>query len=201
MTQRFYTVGHSDGSMDKLVMTLRQHEIQTVVDIRTVPGSKHVPQFNRDVLESALPPKGFAYRFRGQTLGGHPDDPELYRADFRVDFAKLEAQPEFTRAVDALLDEDLMAPALLCKEADPFKCPRFFLLGRILTARGVEVLHIDYESGVAEPHRDAEQRMLEQIGGSGLLSLFDSREQEIAAAYARLQFEYDHRAPWRKKGR
>jgi uncharacterized protein (DUF488 family) len=201
VSQRFYTVGFSNGSLEHVVALLLKHHVRTVVDVRTNPGSGKFQQFNREQLESLLPKDGLSYRHRGRILGGHPEEPELYRPDGRVDFEMLETQPKFQRALDALLEEELEAPVIACTEDDPFKCPRFFLLGRLLATRGIEVLHIDYATGFAEPHQIAERRMVEQMIGSGQSSLFASPTDDVMAAYQRLAWQYEHRAPWKRKKR
>ena len=51
---RLYTVGHSTRTLDELIVLLRVFDISVLVDIRTVPQSRHNPQFNGDSLGSAF---------------------------------------------------------------------------------------------------------------------------------------------------
>jgi uncharacterized protein (DUF488 family) len=49
---RVFTVGHSTRTIDELVAMLRAFDISVVADIRTIPRSRHSPQFNGDALRS-----------------------------------------------------------------------------------------------------------------------------------------------------
>ena len=59
---RLYTIGHSTRILDDLVAALQSFGVQLLVDIRTVPRSRHAPQFNRDALSRHLPRRGIRYR-------------------------------------------------------------------------------------------------------------------------------------------
>ncbi len=56
-----YTVGHSTRTLDELVELLRAFEVTLLVDIRTIPKSRHNPQFNGDVLRSRLRSRRIRY--------------------------------------------------------------------------------------------------------------------------------------------
>ena len=64
-----WTVGHSTRPIEELVGLLREHDITQLVDIRTVPGSRHNPQYSQNALESSLPEHGVRYVYR-KDLGG-----------------------------------------------------------------------------------------------------------------------------------
>jgi uncharacterized protein (DUF488 family) len=49
-----FTVGHSTRTLDELVAILRAHGVERLVDVRTIPRSRHNPQFNRETLSKAL---------------------------------------------------------------------------------------------------------------------------------------------------
>jgi uncharacterized protein (DUF488 family) len=49
-----YTVGHSTRSLDEFVELLRSHGVERLVDVRTIPRSRHNPQFNLDTLGKYL---------------------------------------------------------------------------------------------------------------------------------------------------
>ena len=68
------TIGHSNRSIGTFVELLRANEIVRVLDVRTVPRSRHNPQFNRETLADSVQGAGLAYRFMGDTLGGKPAD-------------------------------------------------------------------------------------------------------------------------------
>ena len=59
-----YTVGHSTLSLDEFVGLLRAYGIERLVDVRTIPRSRHNPQFNRDTLGKSPCPHGHGERAR-----------------------------------------------------------------------------------------------------------------------------------------
>jgi uncharacterized protein (DUF488 family) len=63
------TIGHSNRPIDEFVALLREHGVALVLDIRTVPRSRHNPQFNRDELPASLEQAGIGYRHVA-ALGG-----------------------------------------------------------------------------------------------------------------------------------
>jgi len=66
---RIFTVGHSTHAIGEFVDLLRAHSVEQVADIRTVPKSRHNPQFWSDALEASLGEAGIGYRWFRQ-LGG-----------------------------------------------------------------------------------------------------------------------------------
>jgi uncharacterized protein (DUF488 family) len=153
---RFYTIGHSTRTLDDLAEALRSFGVRTLVDIRTVPRSRHVPQFNRASLARTLPRRGIRYRHLG-ALGGlrkaRPDSVNTAwrNASFRG-FADYMGTPEFAGALAALraLAREAGPVALMCAEAVPWRCHRS-LVADALAARGDEVVHI-MGPGAGRPH-------------------------------------------------
>src|SRR5579862_688462 len=64
-----FTIGHSTRSIEEFIATLRAYAIDEVVDIRTIPKSRHNPQFNEDQLRTALHNHRIGYR-HSKELGG-----------------------------------------------------------------------------------------------------------------------------------
>lgn len=52
--QPIFTIGHSTRSLEQFIALLRAHDVTSVADVRTVPRSRHNPQFNRETLPAAL---------------------------------------------------------------------------------------------------------------------------------------------------
>lgn len=150
------TVGHSTRSADELIELLRAHGIEVLVDVRTVPRSRHNPQFDRSALPATLEAAGLSYRHMAD-LGGlrkpRPDSP--YTAwtnpSFRG-YADHMDTPAFALALDQLIAlARERSTAVMCAEAVPWRCHRS-LIADALLARGIEVRHI-HDARRAEPHR------------------------------------------------
>ena len=150
-----YTVGHSTHSLDDFVGLLRAYGIERLVDVRTIPRSRHNPQFNRDTLPEALRLKGIDYSHLA-ALGGlrhaRPDSPNTgwHNASFRG-FADYMQTPEFEAGLEQLMQLAARErTAILCAEAVPWRCHRS-LIADALIVRGVRVEHIMSESRT-QPH-------------------------------------------------
>lgn len=151
-----YTIGHSTRSVEELVAALQSFGIDELIDIRTVPRSRHNPQFNKGSLPERLAGEGIRY-LHLKELGGlrhaKKDSPnDAWRnASFRG-FADYMQTPGFEEGL-ALLKAEAEAgrPAIMCAEAVPWRCHRS-LIADVLVARGAQVEHI---SGPArsKPHR------------------------------------------------
>jgi hypothetical protein len=140
------TIGHSTHAIERFIELLRQHEVERLVDIRTIPRSRRNPQFSGDALAKSLGHEGIAYAHLKE-LGGlrHPRADSVNmgwrNASFRG-YADYMQTAEFEEGVRRLLQ--LCAGkrcAVMCAEAVPWRCHRS-LLADALVARGVAVEHI-----------------------------------------------------------
>jgi uncharacterized protein (DUF488 family) len=150
-----YSIGHSNRSYEDFLEVLRTHGIERVVDVRTVPRSRHNPQFNRENLASELPKAGISY-VHLKELGGlrHPrrDSVNLgwKNAGFRG-FADYMDTPEFEEGLKKLLELASTArSAVMCAEAVPWRCHRS-VLADALAVRSVPVEHI-LSTARTQPH-------------------------------------------------
>jgi uncharacterized protein (DUF488 family) len=141
-----YSIGHSTRPIDAFLEILRAHGIRQLADIRTIPRSRRVPQFNTDALRETLAAAGIGYAHL-PALGGlrkpRPDSPNggWRNASFRG-YADYMATEEFARGLEALVDLAATAPtAMMCAEAVPWRCHRS-LVADALLARGIRTLHL-----------------------------------------------------------
>jgi uncharacterized protein (DUF488 family) len=151
-----YTIGHSTRSLDELVGLLEMHGVTVLADVRSLPGSRRVPHFDRESLERALPPRAIRYCHL-KSLGGRrrarEDSPNLgWRNESFRGYADYMQTDAWRQALNDLLDlAKRERPAIMCAEAIPWRCHRS-LIADGLSVRGVEVLHITGRSD-AVPHR------------------------------------------------
>ena len=140
MTQTVYTIGHSNGTTERLLGLLTQHGITAIADVRSRPYSRFNPQFNREELAGALKAAGIGYVFLGQELGARSDDPSCYR-DGRAQYVLMAQTPLFARGIERLLAGEAHRAAILCAEKEPLTCHRSMLIGRYLHERNVRAPH------------------------------------------------------------
>jgi len=149
------TIGHSNRSIGTFVELLTANEIVRVLDVRTVPRSRHNPQFNRETLAESLFALDIAYTHL-PGLGGlrHARADSLNTGWNNLSFrgyADYMQSPEFAENVQRVAELATSARcALMCAEAVPWRCHRS-LIGDALLVRGVRVEDI-IGTGKRKPH-------------------------------------------------
>jgi uncharacterized protein (DUF488 family) len=135
-----FTVGHSTRSIDEFVELLRAHGVKGVVDIRSIPRSRHNPQFNTDVFEHSLLQEHMSYKHIKELGGLRRARKESLNlgwrnASFRG-FADYMATSEFSEGLESLIEiARAKETAIMCAEAVPWRCHRS-LIGDALTKKG-----------------------------------------------------------------
>lgn len=159
-----FTIGHSTRSLEEFVAILKAHGICVLADVRTVPRSRHVPQFNTETLGSDLSRTGIEY-VHLPLLGGlrktKPDSTNLAwrNASFRG-YADYMQTPAFHEGLDELVRIAATKPtAIMCAEAVPWRCHRS-LIADALIARGWQVIDLMSERS-AKPHKLTEFAQVE----------------------------------------
>jgi len=150
-----YTVGHSTRPVDAFIELLASRGVACLADVRTVPRSRHNPQFAADALAASLAAAGIAYRsFPG--LGGfrraRADSPNAAwrNASFRG-YADYMQTPAFGAELDALIAlAAKQTVAVMCAEAVPWRCHRS-LIADALTVRGIRAEEI-VSATKTQPH-------------------------------------------------
>src|SRR3712207_1306866 len=141
---QIWTIGHSTRPIDAFIGLLTAHGIRHLVDVRTVPRSRHNPQFNTELLAESLKAAGRGYRHMPQ-LGGlrkakkDSINTAWRNANFRG-YADYMQTGEFRRALDDLIAQaNTQATVVMCAESVPWRCHRS-LIGDALVSLGWTVL-------------------------------------------------------------
>ena len=141
-----WTIGHSTHSLEEFIAMLHSFNILMVVDIRSFPGSRKFPQFNKENLEVSLPENNINY-VHIKKLGGrrkvNPDSKNTswHHAAFRgyADYMETES---FAEGIKELIDIALaQRTAYMCSEAVWWRCHRS-MVSDFLKAKGWDVQHI-----------------------------------------------------------
>jgi uncharacterized protein (DUF488 family) len=150
-----YTIGHSTHPIDEFIRILQAYEIALVIDVRTIPKSRHNPQFNEGELKDALGKANIDY-LRLEELGGLRRTTKTsvntaWRNSSFRGFADYMQTPEFKGGIDRLIslaaDKETV---IMCAEAVPWRCHRS-LIGDALLVRNIPVLDIMSEK-TGKPH-------------------------------------------------
>ena len=142
-----YTIGHSTRTIDEFLKLLRHCAVELLLDVRTVPRSRHVPQFNSDSLKCSLEDRGIAYRHL-KALGGlrkaakDSANHGWRNLSFRG-FADYMQTAEFRKALAEMLElAATKRAAFMCAEAVPWRCHRSLIADALVALHRAEVRHI-----------------------------------------------------------
>ena len=154
-----FTVGHSTRSLEELVGILRAHGIERLVDVRTIPRSRHNPQFNRETLSKALHNRRLSYRHM-KALGGlrhaRPDSINTgWRNPSFRGFADYMQTPPFQHALETLIKLAAQKPtAIMCAEAVPWRCHRSLIADALTAGIRSARHHERHPCHATRPHAD-----------------------------------------------
>src|SRR4030095_1533197 len=150
-----WTIGHSTRTIDDLVAMLQSFRIALVADVRSYPGSRRYPQFNKEALEISLAASNIQY-VHTKDLGGrrkaNPDSRNtMWRNDAFRGFADYMVTDAFKKGIEQLqVLADKQRIAYMCSEAVWWRCHRS-LISDYLKSVGWTVMHI-MDIGKAEEH-------------------------------------------------
>jgi len=150
-----WTIGHSTLPIDEFIATLKSFEIRTVVDVRSFPGSRRYPQYNKELLRDELAGADVQYLHYPKLGGRRRAKPDSLNMAWRNEMFRGYADYMETGGFDEGIAELMLAAGLqrttiMCAEAVWWRCHRS-LISDHLKAKGIEVTHI-MGIGKSEPH-------------------------------------------------
>jgi len=151
-----FTIGHSTIPVQKFLDLLKENAITMLIDIRTIPRSRHNPQFNQETLPLDLKKANIEYRhMKGlgglRHAGSESRNTGWKNAAFRG-FADYMGTEAFLENLEELLRVARnQTTAIMCAEAVPWRCHRSLIADSLLI-RGIHVQHI-LSAGRTQPHR------------------------------------------------
>ena len=167
---KIWTIGHSTHSAEEFNAILSAHAIELLVDVRTYPGSRRYPQFNKSVLAESLENYRHEPRLGGRRTPRKDSHNTAWRnAQFRGYADHMETD-EFKEGVKELLElAERSRTAVMCAEAVWWRCHRS-LIADYLKAHGHTVIHIINEKKTEEHPFTAAARIVDgELSYRGLL--------------------------------
>lgn len=149
MALPFFTIGHSNRSLEDFVALLHENQVRLIADVRAFPRSRTHPSFNEDALPSALASEGIAYRHLA-ALGGRRHKSETVPVETNGywthqsfhNYADYALTNVFQVGLESLIGMGREERcAVMCSEAVWWRCHRRIITDYLLT-RGEMVLHI-----------------------------------------------------------
>ncbi len=151
-----YAIGYSNLSVSKFISLLKAHSVNVLIDVRTIPKSRHQPGFNESALAAKLRKEGIKYMHFKELGGLRKPSKDSINAGWRNEsfrgFADYMQTRAFANAVLKLIGiSKNNIVAMMCAEGNPFRCHRS-LIADALTVRGRRVYHISGPA-TARPHK------------------------------------------------
>jgi uncharacterized protein (DUF488 family) len=154
----FLTIGHGTRAATEFVALLRGAGIERLVDVRSIPKSRHNPQFARDELSETLAAAGIVYMWEPRLGGlrGKPPEasPDLaLRNDSFRNYAAHMRTPPFREALAELLESAArQRTAIMCSESLWWRCHRRMIADHVTLIEGFLVEHIMHDGRIASHH-------------------------------------------------
>ena len=141
-----WTIGHSTLALEDFVQMLESFEIQMLADVRSFPGSRRYPQFNKENLRHTLTTAGIEYLHFPELGGRRRARPNSLNIAWRNEsfrgYSDYMETEEFKAGISRLLGiAGQSRAAIMCAEAVWWRCHRS-LISDYLKAQRVKVTHI-----------------------------------------------------------
>jgi len=149
MSLPIYTIGYGNRSIQAFIQLLKKYQIDILIDVRSVPQSRFLPDYNAKRLELHLLNHQVSYVHLGKELGGRPSDPSCY-VDGNIDYDIVTSKLFFLKGIEEVrnMHNEGLIVAVMCAEQSPIHCHRKLLIGDYLQGKGYEVLHIDKDGSI-----------------------------------------------------
>ncbi len=150
MPHTIFTVGHSDLSFLNFLSLIQANNITHIIDIRSIPYSRHTPWSNKSRLSELLKPFKIRYTYLGHKLGGKKKS--LSETLKQQGVTPIDI---YNDAIQLLLQLSLRDNlTLLCSEGDPANCHRQHIVAQTLLDSGSQVIHILKDGSLKEAWRE-----------------------------------------------
>lgn len=146
VSKTIWTIGHSTHSLDEFIAMLHSFNIEHIVDIRSLPGSRKFPHFNKEALEVSLPQNNIKYTHLKKLGGRRKVNPNSKNTSWRHPsfrgYADYMETNSFTEGIKELTEiAQQQKTAYMCSEAVWWRCHRS-MVSDYLKAQGWNVQHI-----------------------------------------------------------
>lgn len=180
---RLFSIGYASKPIEVFLAQLKQHGINAIADVRSVPYSKVFYDYHREALITTLKNAGVHYVYLGEELGPRSKDDTHYNEQQQVQFDRLMQSSLYLDGVARLqagLDKGLNI-ALMCAEKDPADCHRSLLIGYHLQRQlGMGLQHIKHD-GRLETQQAMETRLVAMHDKEA--DLFSDAKEQTELAY------------------
>lgn len=144
MRKYIFTIGYSGFAISDFIKSLKQYNVNVVIDVRSYAYSDRYPDYNKINIETTLKANQIYYRNYVNEFGARQDNISFYNKDGYLDFEKFSKSEQFQFGIIKISNsvEQGYRIALMCAEKNPIQCHRTILVARAFHDKGFEVIHI-----------------------------------------------------------
>jgi uncharacterized protein (DUF488 family) len=157
MNRTLYSIGYTAFNIEQFLNILKKYQITSLIDVRSMPYSKHYSDYNKDFLSKVLKDNKILYRNYKDEFGARQANKNFYSNDGYLNFDIFAKSNQFLYGVEKIiaglkLNQNFV---FMCAEKDPLECHRSILVGHQFSLRGFNVLHIlDYNEIISQDEID-----------------------------------------------
>ena len=192
-----FTIGYTAFQIKDFIETLKQHEINALIDVRSLPYSEYYAEYNKENLKHMLAVDKIYYRNYANEFGARQTEKQYFSHEGYLDFELFTQSESFAHGYDKVIDSLTQGYniALMCAEKDPETCHRTIMISRVFHQNGHLVKHL-LAGGDMEGQDDVEQRLLDKyFPNRNQLSLFEDppKEELLRLSYQKRNAEIGYR--------
>jgi uncharacterized protein (DUF488 family) len=183
--QKLFTIGHSTHAIEFFLNLLRSHDVNCVIDVRSIAASRFNPQYNKKALQHSLMENNILYMHFEKEFGARQTNAAVVNDDGQVDFEKVRQSSEFRNGINRLKDgiQKGYTIALMCAEAEPLDCHRFAMITPALKESGFEVKHILKDNSLTSTE-DLETQLLQKFKKKiSVIDMYADTREQLRTAY------------------
>ena len=176
MENTIYTIGYTGFAIEDFIDTLKSHNINVVIDVRSSPYSERYPDYNKNAIEPKLKENGIYYRNYISEFGARQDNVKFYSDEGCLDFVLFAQSEQFLSGVEKIKNSVTKGYniVLLCAEKEPIQCHRTILVARAFSDLGYNIVHL-MPGNQTKTQKQIEQELLNKyFPNRGQMTLFTS---------------------------
>lgn len=156
-----FTIGYAGFEIEDFIKVLKEHNINSLIDVRSTPFSKFHTDYNKPLLCKVLHEKGIVYRNYNKEFGARQDN-KIYYPNGYLDFSMFTKSNVFIEGMQKIIKAIPLGYnfVLMCSEKDPITCHRAIMISKAFYDNGVSINHI-LSDGQIITQSDIEARLLD----------------------------------------
>ena len=156
-----FTIGYAGFEIENFIKVLKEHHINSLIDVRSSPFSKFHSDYNKPLLHKTLHERGIIYRNYNREFGARQEN-KMYYPNGYLDFSMFTRSRMFIEGMEKIIKAIPLGYrfVLMCSEKDPITCHRTIMVGKAFSDKGVSINHI-LSDGHIITQSDIETRLLD----------------------------------------